>query len=135
MGTRFCATLEAQIHSNVKQAYVDNDERGTHLIFRNFKNTARVGKSEVSDEVARRLAAPDARFTDVQELVAGTAGRELLETGDLSSGVFWAGMVQGLIHDIPTVQDLMDRIVGEARAIVHQRLQAMLEADAQTVAA
>ncbi|CAN0598177.1 unnamed protein product, partial [Laminaria digitata] len=76
MGTRFCATQEAQIHPNVKQAYVDNDERGTHLIFRNFKNTARVGKSEVSDEVARRLAEPDAKFKDVAELVAGTAGRE-----------------------------------------------------------
>ncbi|OHC98319.1 MAG: nitronate monooxygenase [Sphingopyxis sp. RIFCSPHIGHO2_01_FULL_65_24] len=122
MGTRFCATKEAPVHDNVKQAYVDNDERGSFLIFRNFKNTARVGKSEVSEEVVRRLAQPDAKFGDVQELVAGTAGRELLATGDLSKGVFWAGMVQGLIHDIPTCQELIDRIISEAEAIVDQRL-------------
>ena len=58
----------------------------------------------------------------MQELVAGTAGRELLETGDLSKGVFWAGMIQGLIHDIPTCQELIDRIIGEAEAILDQRL-------------
>lgn len=124
MGTRFCATVEAPVHDNVKQAYVDNDERGSYLIFRNFKNTARVGKSVVSEEVVRRLAKPDARFSDVQELVAGTAGRELLQTGDLSKGVFWAGMVQGLIHDIPTCQQLIDRIIAEAEAILDQRLAA-----------
>jgi nitronate monooxygenase len=122
MGTRFCATKEAPVHDNVKQAYVDNDERGSFLIFRNFKNTARVGKSEVSEEVVRRLALPDAKFGDVQELVAGTAGRELLATGDLSKGVFWAGMIQGLIHDIPTCQELIDRIISEAEAILDQRL-------------
>ena len=122
MGTRFCATKEAPVHDNVKQAYVDNDERGSFLIFRNFKNTARVGKSPVSEEVVRRLALPDAKFGDVQELVAGTAGRELLATGDLSKGVFWAGMVQGLIHDIPTCQELIDRIISEAEAIIDQRL-------------
>jgi NADH:quinone reductase (non-electrogenic) len=122
MGTRFCATKEAPVHDNVKQAYVDNDERGSFLIFRNFKNTARVGKSPVSEEVVRRLAEPDAKFSDVQELVAGTAGRELLRTGDLSKGVFWAGMIQGLIHDIPTCQELIDRIIAEAEAILDQRL-------------
>ena len=126
MGTRFCATREAPIHDNVKQAYVDNDERGSFLIFRKFKNTARVGKSPVSEEVVRRLAEPDARFSDVQELVAGTAGRELLETGDLSKGVVWAGMIQGLIHDIPTCQELIDRIIGEAEAIVRDKLASML---------
>lgn len=125
MGTRFCATAEAPIHPNVKQAYIDNDERGSFLIFRNFKNTARVGRSPVSEEVARRLAQPDATFADVQELVAGAAGRELLQTGDLSRGVFWAGMVQGLIHDVPTCQELIDRIIGEAEAILDQRLAGM----------
>ncbi len=125
MGTRFCATQEAQIHPNVKQAYVDNDERGTHLIFRNFKNTARVGKSDVSDEVARRLAEPNAKFKDVADLVAGAAGRELLQSGDLTKGVFWASMVQGLIHDIPTVQELMDRIIGEANDLLDDRIAIM----------
>jgi nitronate monooxygenase len=125
MGTRFCATVEAPIHPNVKQKYIDNDERGSHLIFRNFHNPARVGKSDVSDEVVRRLKNPEAKFEDVRELVSGGAGKELLETGDLSKGVFWAGMVQGLIHDIPTCQQLIDRIITEAEAILDQRLAAM----------
>jgi NADH:quinone reductase (non-electrogenic) len=126
MGTRFCATQEAQIHPNVKAAYIENDERGSFLIFRQFKNTARVGRSPVSEEVARRLAQPDAKFSDVQDLVAGTAGRDLLQTGDMSKGVFWAGMVQGLIHDIPTCEDLIDRIIADAEAIVRGRLGTML---------
>ena len=122
MGTRFCATAEAPIHPNVKQKYLENDERGSHLIFRKFHNTARVGKSDVSDEVVRRLANPDAVFEDVRSLVSGAAGKELLETGDLSKGVFWAGMVQGLIHDIPTCEQLISRIISEAEAILDQRL-------------
>ena len=75
-----------------------------------------------SEEVARRLANPDAQFSDVQELVSGAAGRELLKTGDLTKGVFWAGMVQGLIHDIPTCRQLIDRIIGDAEAIIDRRL-------------
>src|SRR3546814_17772203 len=100
MGTRFCATVEAPIHDNVKQAYVDNDERGSFLIFRSLKNTARVGKSEVSEEVVSRLAVPDATFADVAELVNGQEGRGLLESGDRSKGVFLSGMVPGLNHKL-----------------------------------
>ena len=122
MGTRFCATVEAPIHGDVKQAYLDNDERGTNLIFRKLHNTARVGKSAVSDEVVRRLAAPEATFKDIAELVRGEGGRIVLETGDLSAGIFWAGQVQGLIHDIPTVRELIDRIVNEAETIINGRL-------------
>ncbi len=125
MGTRFCATQEAPIHDNVKQKYVENDERGTNLIFRNFRNTARVGKSDISDEVVRRLSKPDAKFEDVAKLVSGAAGKEVLKNGDLSGGMFWAGMIQGLIHDIPTVQDLMDSIMADAEAIIEQRLKNM----------
>jgi NAD(P)H-dependent flavin oxidoreductase YrpB (nitropropane dioxygenase family) len=126
MGTRFCATVEAPIHQTVKQAYIDNDERGSLLIFRSLKNTARVGRSAVSEEVVRRLAVPDATFADVKELVAGEAGRDMLKTGDMSKGVFWAGMVQGLIHDIPTCEVLITRIVAEAKAIIRGRLAGML---------
>jgi NAD(P)H-dependent flavin oxidoreductase YrpB (nitropropane dioxygenase family) len=122
MGTRFCATQEAPIHPNVKQAYIDNDERGTNLIFRNLKNTARVAKSAVSDEVVRRLAQPGAQYADVAELVSGAKGRKLLKEGDLGAGIHWAGMVQGLIHDIPTVKMLIDRIIAEAEAIIEDRL-------------
>ncbi len=126
MGTRFCATVEAPIHDNIKQAYIDNDERGSVLIFRSLKNTARVGRSAVSEEVARRLAQPGATFDDVKDLVAGAAGREMLETGDLSKGIFWAGMIQGLIHDIPTCEVLINRIVADAEAIIKGRLAGLI---------
>jgi nitronate monooxygenase len=122
MGTRFCATVEAPIHDAVKQAYVNNDERGTNLIFRSLKNTARVGKSPVSDEVVRRLSQPGAKFEDVAQLVSGRKGGELLRTGDLTQGIYWASMVQGLIHDVPTVKALVDRIIREAEEIVDARL-------------
>jgi nitronate monooxygenase len=126
MGTRFCATAEAPIHPNVKQAYVDNDERCTNLIFRSLHNTARVAKSEVSDEVVRRLADPNATFADVAELVRGDKGRDVLTGGDITQGIFWASMAQGLIHDIPTVKALIDRIISEAETIVGGRLQQMI---------
>ena len=126
MGTRFCATQEAPIHPNVKQKYLENDERGTNLIFRSLHNTARVGKNEVSDEVVRRLREPGATFDAVRELVSGKAGAELLKTGDLSKGIFWAGMIQGLIHDIPSCEELITRIVSEAETIIRGRLGGML---------
>jgi len=102
--------------------YIENDERGTHLIFRNFHNTARVGKSDVSDKVVEILKKPDAVFEDVQPYASGKKGAELLKTGDLSEGIFWASMVQGLIDDIPTVQDLMYRIMSDTEAIINERL-------------
>jgi NADH:quinone reductase (non-electrogenic) len=126
MGTRFCATKEAPIHDNVKAKYVANDELGTNLIFRKFHNTARVGKNDVSDEVVAISAREGAVFEDVRHLVSGAQGAELLKTGDLSTGIFWAGMIQGLIHDIPTCQELIDRIIGEAEEIVRGRLGGML---------
>lgn len=122
MGTRFCATVEAPIHPNAKQILVENDERGTNLIFRSLKNTARVGKNSVSSQVVDLLKRPDAKFEDVQHLVRGAQGRVLLETGDLDAGLYWAGQVQGLIHDIPTVAELMDRIMREALDIIERRL-------------
>lgn len=125
MGTRFCATKEAPIHDNIKALYVGNDERGTNLIFRKFKNTARVGKNSVSDEVVEISARPDAQFEDIKHLVAGAVGREMLKSGDIDSGIYWAGMVQGLIHDIPSCQELMDRIMGEASDIVNSRFAGM----------
>jgi len=126
MGTRFCATVEAPIHPRVKQLLVDNDERGTNLIFRSLRNTARVGKNSVSDEVVDILKRPDAKFEDVAHLVRGAQGRVLLETGDLGAGLVWAGQVQGLIHDIPTVAELMQRIIREATDIIASRLPGVL---------
>lgn len=126
MGTRFCATVEAPIHPRVKQLLVDNDERGTNLIFRSLRNTARVGKNGVSDQVVEILKRPDAKFEDVAHLVRGSQGRVLLETGDLDAGLVWAGQVQGLIHDIPTVAELIQRIIREATDIISSRLLGVL---------
>jgi len=125
MGTRFCATQEAQIHPNVKQAYLDNDERGTVLLFRKLNNTARVGRNSVAETVVRLLNEPDSNFADVAGLVAGAKGRELLANGDLDSGVYWASMAQGLIHDLPTCRDLIDQIMCDAETIIGHRLSGM----------
>ena len=122
MGTRFCATIEAPIHERVKQLLVDNDERGTNLIFRSLRNTARVGKNSVSDQVVAILKKPDAKFEDVAHLVRGAQGRVLLEEGNLDAGLVWAGQVQGLIHDIPSVAELIERIVRDAAQIIRRRL-------------
>jgi NADH:quinone reductase (non-electrogenic) len=126
MGTRFIATREAPAHDNVKQAIVANGERDTRLIFRRLHNTARVGRSVVSDAVAEIETKPDLVFEDVAHLVAGAKGREVLETGDLTRGLFWAGQVQGLIYDVPTVAELVARIAAEAEQIIAGRLASMV---------
>ncbi len=122
MGTRFCATVEAPIHDNVKQLIVANDERGTNLIFRKFHNTGRVARNSVSDQVVAISAREGTVFADVQPLVAGAKGRVALETGDVDAGLIWAGQVQGLIHDVPTCAELVGRIVADAEAIIRGRL-------------
>lgn len=126
MGTRFCATVEAPIHENVKRFLVANDERATNLIFRKFHNTGRVAANSVSDRVVEISNREGAVFEDVRPLVSGAKGRLALETGDLDAGLVWAGQVQGLIHDIPTCRDLLDRIVGDAEAIIRNRLSSFL---------
>ena len=125
MGTRFCATQEAPIHDAFKQAMVANDERSTQLIFRTLKNTARVAKNRISEEVIARERA-GCGFEDIRELVSGLRGREGLESGDLDRGIWSAGQVQGLIRDVPTVKDLIERIVAEAEAIIQSRLEGFL---------
>jgi NADH:quinone reductase (non-electrogenic) len=126
MGTRFCATREAPIHQRVKEFLVQNDERATNLIFRKLHNTARVAKNSVSDRVVEILSKPDAKFEDVAHLVRGAQGRELLESGDLDKGLVWAGQAQGLVHDIPTVAELIERLMREATAIINRQLAEMV---------
>lgn len=126
MGTRFCATQEAPIHDAVKQFIVANDERATNLIFRRFHNTGRVAKNSVSDKVVEISNKPGAVFEDIRPLVGGALGRKALETGDLDAGLVWAGQIQGLIHDVPTCQVLLDRIVAEAEAVIRGRLSSMI---------
>ena len=126
MGTRFCATREAPLHENVKRQLVVQDERATNLIFRKLKNTARVARNSVSDQVVAILNEPDTTFTDVAHLVSGRRGRELLDSGNLDVGIYWAGQVQGLIHDVPSVGELITRIVLEASGLIETRLRSVL---------
>lgn len=124
MGTRFCATVEAPIHQNIKDFIVANDEKDTDLIFRSLRNTARVGRNTVSRQVVEILSSAQSTFAHVQHMVRGAQGREALESGNVDAGLVWAGQVQGLIHDIPTCAVLIDRIMEEARALIQERLAA-----------
>jgi nitronate monooxygenase len=134
MGTRFCATVEAPIHENFKRAIVANDERATELLFRSYRNTARVARNAVSSE-AVRIEREGKPFEAISHLVSGARGREGLSCGDIDHGVWAAGMVQGLIHDVPTVAELVARIVAEAEEIVAGRLAAMLTGAATAASA
>ncbi len=124
MGTRFCATAEAPIHDGIKQAMIENDERATELLFRSYRNTARVAKNSVAIE-AVRIEREGKPFESIAHLVRGARGHEGLVNGDPEHGIWTAGMVQGLIHDIPTVKQLIERtcIVSEAEAIIDGRLR------------
>ncbi len=119
MGSRFMATEEAPIHENVKRQMVENDERATEMIFRTLHNTARVASNSVSREVVSIESKGNATIDDVAHLVSGQRGRVVFENGDTEHGVWSAGMVQGLIHDIPSVEELVNRIMQEARQIIN----------------
>jgi NAD(P)H-dependent flavin oxidoreductase YrpB (nitropropane dioxygenase family) len=128
MGTRFFATQEAPVHENVKQAMVDADERQTSLMFRTLNNTVRVFKNKISEEVlAIEARDGETDFADIQPLVAGTRGRtKVLEEGDVNDGIWTAGMVIGLINDIPTCDVLLKRIIAEAREAAEKRVGVIL---------
>jgi len=128
MGTRFVATVEAPVNEKIKQAMVDADERQTALIFRTLNNTARVFKNKIAEEVLAIEAKDGATdFTELQPLVTGTRGRvAVLEEGDVDGGVWAAGMVIGLINDIPTCEVLIKRIVAEAREAVQVRMAGLM---------
>ncbi|MCH2252892.1 MAG: nitronate monooxygenase family protein [Vicinamibacterales bacterium] len=125
MGTRFMATREAPIHDNIKQRLVEASERDTALIFRTMRNTARVFKNQVAEEVRTIEGRGNATIDDIKHLVAGERGRKAMQEGDTDGGIWSAGMVAGLIHDIPSCQELVDRIMTEAEAIIDGRLAGM----------
>lgn len=127
MGTRFLCTQESPVHQNVKEQMVANSERDTELIFRPLRNTARVVSNEVSRKVVEILD-NGGQFPDVMELVSGARGRKVFEDGDLEAGIWSAGMVQGLIDGIPTVAELVERIVREAGELISGRLNGALRA-------
>jgi nitronate monooxygenase len=124
MGTRFVATAEAPVHAEVKNRLVAASELDTELIFRPLRNTGRVASNTVSTEVVSILD-KGGQFEDVRELVAGARGRKVFETGDLDLGIWYAGLAQGLIRDIPTVTELIDRIVTGAHELISATLGAM----------
>jgi nitronate monooxygenase len=116
MGTRFCATKEAPIHEAIKLALLNASERDTNLIFRTLRNTGRVLKNAVSDEVISIEHRPGGcEFRDIQHLVAGARGRAALSGGFVDDGLVWASQVIGLIDDIPTCAELIERMVAECR--------------------
>jgi nitronate monooxygenase len=125
MGSRFCATREAPIHDNIKQAIVANDERGTALLFRSYRNTSRVARNSVAQE-ALEIEQAGKPFEALAHLVKGTRGREGLEQGDPEHGIWTVGLVQGLIHDVPTVAELIARIMRDAEEIIDSRLAAAM---------
>ena len=125
MGTRFMCTVESPIHDNVKQAIVDSSELDTELIFRSLRNTSRVSSNVVSRKVVEILA-QGGQFEDVRELVAGVRGRTVFTEGDINAGIWSVGQAQGLIHDVPTVAELVERMIGESEELIGQRLGSLL---------
>jgi nitronate monooxygenase len=129
MGTRFMVTREAPIHENVKQAMVDASELDTALIYRSLRNTARVFKNSIAEKVVEIESRPgQTDFEDIRPLVQGAKGKELFEDGDLDRGIWSAGMIVGLIDDIPSCQELIERIVNEAEQVIKERLNQIVSA-------
>jgi nitronate monooxygenase len=127
MGTRFIATKEAPVHENVKQAIVNASELDTRLVMRSLRNTERVMNNAAVEsllEKEKRLG-DKLKFEDIIDEVAGVYPRIMME-GDMDAGAWSCGMVAGLINDIPTVRELIDRIMDQANAIIEERLATML---------
>jgi NADH:quinone reductase (non-electrogenic) len=123
MGTRFMATKDAPIHQNVKDALVKATELDTRLVMRPLRNTERVlnnaGVTKILEK-EKQLGA-GIKFEDIIEEVAGVYPK-IMKEGDMDAGAWSCGMVAGLIHDIPTVKELIDRIMREAEEIITKRL-------------
>src|SRR5437870_12242554 len=136
MGTRFIATKEAPVHENVKNALVKASELDTRLVMRGLRNTERVLNNkgvahllEVEREKGKSL-----KIDDIHDQVAGVYPKVMID-GDMDAGAWSCGMVAGLIHDIPTVKELIDRIMADAERIIRQRLTGFLDGAGQRQAA
>jgi nitronate monooxygenase len=127
MGTRFIATREAPVHENIKQAIVNASETDTRLVMRPLRNTERVMNNAAAQKLLEKEASlgSNLKFEDIIEEVVGVYPK-IMQQGDMESGVWSCGMVAGLVHDIPTCKELLDRIMAEARQIIENRLTAML---------
>ena len=128
MGTRFIATKEAPVHPNVKKALVEATELDTRLVMRALRNTERVLKNKGVDDLLEieREKGATLRIEHIHDQVAGVYPKVMVD-GDMDAGAWSCGMVVGLINDIPTVKELVDRIMAEAERIIRQRLTGFLD--------
>ena len=124
MGTRFMATKEAPIHQGIKDKIVEMDETQTQLIFRSYRNTARVYRNSISEKVAE-IEAAGGGFEEVHEYVSGANQERAWTTGDIEAGMVTAGLSGAFVRDVPTCQEVIDRIVADAREILTGRVAAM----------
>ena len=127
MGTRFIATKEAPVHDNVKQAILAASELDTRLIMRALRNTERVLKNGAVDRIIQieRDKGTALKIEDIKEQVGGLYGRIMID-GDMDAGAWSCGMVAGLIHDVPTCAELIERIMAEAERLIRGRLEGLL---------
>jgi len=127
MGTRFIATREAPVHDNVKQAILNADETDTRLVMRPLRNTERVLTNTAVERLLQkeRDIGPGITFEDIAPEVVGVYPRVMVD-GDMTAGAWSCGMVAGLVHDIPSVQELIDRIMRDAEALIRGRLTGLL---------
>jgi len=126
MGTRFVATQEAPVHENVKQALVSHGERDTRLIMRTLRNTERVLHNPIVDQVLDIEGKGNTKIEDIAPYVSGLVGKEMLEDGEMGKGVLSVGQSMGLVRDIPTCQELFDRIMAEAVDIIKEKFSRTL---------
>ncbi len=127
MGTRFLASTEAPVHQNVKDQIVANDERATQLVYREFKNTARVARNAISQRIVDISQRPGATFADIADLAAGVRGRtQVLKKGLMDDGIWSAGQVQGLIGSVASCAEIVEQIMTEAEDLMGRRLPGML---------
>jgi len=129
MGTRFIATKEAPVHENVKKALIAASELDTRLIMRPLRNTERVLTNPAVEKIVQieREKGASLGIEDIRELVGGVYPR-VMQEGDMDAGAWSCGMVAGLIHDIPTCKELIDRMMAEAETIIRKRLEGLLAA-------
>ncbi|KAH9179289.1 inosine monophosphate dehydrogenase [Lactarius sanguifluus] len=128
MGTRFMCTMESPIHVKIKEKIVESTEQDTIHIFRTMRNTARVFKNKVSEEVVAIERRPGSKFEDVRELVSGARGREVYVRGDPDYGIWSLGISAGLIRDIPTCEELVGRLEREAEEMLNGGITRKLSA-------
>ena len=126
MGTRFVATQEAPVHPAVKAALVNHGERDTRLIMRSLRNTERVMHNPVVQNILDIESRGNTKIEDIAPYVSGLVGKEMLEQGQMEKGVLAAGQSMGLIKDIPTCRELLDRIMREAEQIMREKFSQVI---------